>query len=217
MWHADAPPGGAPVHPPVAQSNVIEGKFDLEFFKSFDLVVNGLDNVDARRHVNRLCLAAGVPLVESGTAGYLGQVSVHIKGEVGARWDRQWRNSAGPQDSMDAGPQQQRWGLGPLSLLPPTLWEGMHGSPASASGDAAGTAWHGVAAMAAAHVPYCNVSRSMLDPWPHHCHTHLHPPLPLSSCLPHRPSATSAQASRPPRASQYAPFATRRTSPSTAW
>ena len=29
----------------------------------------------ARRHVNRLCLAAGVPLVESGTAGFLGQVS----------------------------------------------------------------------------------------------------------------------------------------------
>lgn len=28
----------------------------------------------ARRHVNRLCLAAGVPLVESGTAGFLGQV-----------------------------------------------------------------------------------------------------------------------------------------------
>lgn len=28
----------------------------------------------ARRHVNRLCLASGRALVESGTAGYLGQV-----------------------------------------------------------------------------------------------------------------------------------------------
>jgi ubiquitin-like 1-activating enzyme E1 B len=35
-----------------------------------------------RRHVNRLCLAAGVPLVESGTAGYLGQTYVIKKGET---------------------------------------------------------------------------------------------------------------------------------------
>jgi hypothetical protein len=40
----------------------------------FSLVLNGLDNLEARRHVNRLAMAAGVPLVESGTAGYLGQV-----------------------------------------------------------------------------------------------------------------------------------------------
>ena len=43
------------------------------------LVMNALDNLSARRHVNRLCLASGVPLIESGTAGYLGQVSVHLK------------------------------------------------------------------------------------------------------------------------------------------
>lgn len=36
--------------------------------------MNGLDNLEARRHVNRLCLAAETPLIESGTAGYLGQV-----------------------------------------------------------------------------------------------------------------------------------------------
>ena len=30
----------------------------------------------ARNHVNRLCLAAGVILIESGSAGYLGQVTV---------------------------------------------------------------------------------------------------------------------------------------------
>ena len=40
----------------------------------FALVLNALDNRAARSHVNRMCLAADVPLVESGTAGYLGQV-----------------------------------------------------------------------------------------------------------------------------------------------
>jgi ubiquitin-like 1-activating enzyme E1 B len=44
--------------------------------------MNGLDNLDARRHVNRLCLAAEVPLVESGTTGFLGQVTVHVKGKT---------------------------------------------------------------------------------------------------------------------------------------
>lgn len=46
------------------------------------MVLNGLDNLDARRHVNRLCLAAEVPLVESGTTGFLGQVTVHVKGKT---------------------------------------------------------------------------------------------------------------------------------------
>lgn len=56
------------------QGNVKEGRFDKSFFQRFALVLNGLDNVEARRHVNRLCLSAGVPLIESGTEGYLGQV-----------------------------------------------------------------------------------------------------------------------------------------------
>jgi len=85
-------------------ANVKQPQFDVAFFSQFAVVLNGLDNLDARRHVNRLCLAANVPLVESGTAGYLGQarvrgwraaffalppnshrraqVSVHIRGET---------------------------------------------------------------------------------------------------------------------------------------
>ena len=51
-------------------------RFPVSFFKSFDCVLNALDNVDARRHVNRMCLAADVPLVEAGTTGYLGQCTV---------------------------------------------------------------------------------------------------------------------------------------------
>lgn len=40
------------------------------------MVLNALDNLDARRHVNAMCLAANIPLVESGTQGYLGQAYV---------------------------------------------------------------------------------------------------------------------------------------------
>ena len=61
-------------------ANVKEPRFGADFFRGFDIVMNGLDNLEARRHVNRLCLAAGVPLIESGSAGYLGQVSVHRGG-----------------------------------------------------------------------------------------------------------------------------------------
>ncbi|KAK9866086.1 hypothetical protein WJX84_007709 [Apatococcus fuscideae] len=63
------------------QANIKEPQYNVSWFKGFDLVLNGLDNLEARRHVNRLCLAAEIPLVESGTAAYLGQVSVHIKGK----------------------------------------------------------------------------------------------------------------------------------------
>lgn len=38
-------------------------------------------SVAARNHVNRMCLAADIPLIESGTAGYLGQVTVIKKVE----------------------------------------------------------------------------------------------------------------------------------------
>lgn len=61
--------------------NVKTAKFDLDYFRQFSIVLNALDNIDARRHVNRVCLAVGVPLVESGTEGYLGQVTVIRKGE----------------------------------------------------------------------------------------------------------------------------------------
>lgn len=42
------------------------------------MVMNALDNRAARSHVNRMCLAANIPLVESGTAGYKGNVSVRV-------------------------------------------------------------------------------------------------------------------------------------------
>ena len=69
-----------------AQGNVKESRFDKAFFGEFALVLNGLDNVEARRHVNRLCLSAGVPLIESGTEGYLGQVRAQCGKQVLAAW-----------------------------------------------------------------------------------------------------------------------------------
>jgi ubiquitin-like 1-activating enzyme E1 B len=61
-------------------ANIItDPRFTLDWFKSFDFVMNALDNLEARRHVNKMCLAAGKPLIESGTAGLLGQASLHMK------------------------------------------------------------------------------------------------------------------------------------------
>jgi ubiquitin-like 1-activating enzyme E1 B len=48
----------------------------VAWFRGFGIVFNALDNLDARRHVNKMCLAADVPLVESGTTGFNGQVQV---------------------------------------------------------------------------------------------------------------------------------------------
>jgi len=62
--------------------NVKDSEFGLEFVSKFDVVVNALDNLEARRHVNRLCLAAEKPLMEAGSTGHLGQVTVIKKGET---------------------------------------------------------------------------------------------------------------------------------------
>ncbi|XP_025076344.1 SUMO-activating enzyme subunit 2-like isoform X2 [Pomacea canaliculata] len=62
--------------------SVMSPDYDVNFFKKFTLVMNALDNKAARNHVNRMCLAADVPLVESGSAGYLGQVTVIKKGQT---------------------------------------------------------------------------------------------------------------------------------------
>jgi tRNA A37 threonylcarbamoyladenosine dehydratase len=57
-------------------ANIKDPQFNVEWFQTFNLVFNALDNLDARRHVNKMCVAADVPLIESGTTGYNGQVQV---------------------------------------------------------------------------------------------------------------------------------------------
>ncbi|KAK4690428.1 ubiquitin-like 1-activating enzyme E1 B, partial [Lecanoromycetidae sp. Uapishka_2] len=63
-------------------ANIKDSQFNVEWFQSFNIVFNALDNLDARRHVNKMCLAADVPLIESGTTGFNGQVQVIIKGKT---------------------------------------------------------------------------------------------------------------------------------------
>lgn len=55
-------------------------QFGWEYFEQFDVVCNALDNLDARRWVNKMCIMTGVPLVESGTTGFLGQVQPIARG-----------------------------------------------------------------------------------------------------------------------------------------
>lgn len=73
-------PPGDDAEPPVylpRHGNILDNAtFHVPYLQTFSIVLNALDNIAARRRVNRLCLASGVPLVEAGTAGYLGQVTV---------------------------------------------------------------------------------------------------------------------------------------------
>ncbi|KAK0567314.1 E1 ubiquitin-activating protein uba2 [Tilletia horrida] len=63
-------------------ANIKETRFGPSYFRQFDAVLNALDNIDARRWVNRMCVATGVPLVESGTTGFRGQVQPINPGET---------------------------------------------------------------------------------------------------------------------------------------
>lgn len=60
--------------------SITTSNYGVNFFQQFKLVLNALDNRAARNHVNRLCLTADVPLIESGTAGYNGQVELIKRG-----------------------------------------------------------------------------------------------------------------------------------------
>lgn len=61
-------------------ADIRHSRFNVEWFQQFRLVFNALDNLAARRHVNKMCLAADIPLIESGTTGFDGQVQPIKKG-----------------------------------------------------------------------------------------------------------------------------------------
>jgi ubiquitin-like 1-activating enzyme E1 B len=60
--------------------SIFNTDYGVSFFQRFTMVLNALDNRAARNHVNRMCLNAKVPLIESGTAGYNGQVELIERG-----------------------------------------------------------------------------------------------------------------------------------------
>ncbi|KAM3717769.1 SUMO-activating enzyme subunit [Dirofilaria immitis] len=59
--------------------SVLKEEYGVDFFQKFTVVLSALDNIAARNHINRLCLAARVPLIESGSSGYLGHVRPIIR------------------------------------------------------------------------------------------------------------------------------------------
>jgi len=73
--------------------NVKGEEFGVDFIKKFNIVFNALDNLSARRHVNRLCLATKTPLIESGTLGYLGQVMPILPGTGTACYECSKKNT----------------------------------------------------------------------------------------------------------------------------
>ena len=61
---------------------ITDPRFDISFYKHYDLVINALDNVQARQHVNRMCLLCSKPLIDSGSTGYNGQATLILKGRT---------------------------------------------------------------------------------------------------------------------------------------
>ncbi len=52
--------------------------YDMERFRSFDLVLGCLDNIAARLHVNSHSYLARIPYIDGGTSGFRGKVQVVI-------------------------------------------------------------------------------------------------------------------------------------------
>lgn len=62
--------------------NIESASFDSEFFKQFLCVVSCVDTIEAREHINKMCFLACTPMIDSGSAGYLGQVQTFIPGKT---------------------------------------------------------------------------------------------------------------------------------------
>jgi ubiquitin-like 1-activating enzyme E1 B len=62
--------------------NIRSRKFPLEFFKQFVAVICALDNHKARLYVNEVCAFAQIPMFETGSTGYQGQVIPILAGST---------------------------------------------------------------------------------------------------------------------------------------
>lgn len=50
----------------------------IKEIQNYDAVFTALDNVPARKHLNRICLAINKPMIDGGTGGLFGQAQMHI-------------------------------------------------------------------------------------------------------------------------------------------
>ena len=57
-----------------------EKKFNEKFYSNFDLILNALDNNDARYFINNICIKSNIPLINSGSEGFIGMINWHIRG-----------------------------------------------------------------------------------------------------------------------------------------
>lgn len=65
------------------QGNVMDtNQFPLHWFDQFSIFLNGLDNLAARRYVNKISQFLKKPLIESGTSGFDGYIQPVLPGET---------------------------------------------------------------------------------------------------------------------------------------
>ncbi|CCK69567.1 E1 ubiquitin-activating protein UBA2 KNAG_0C04650 [Huiozyma naganishii CBS 8797] len=65
------------------QGNIMDStQFPLHWFEQFDIIFNALDNLAARRYVNKISQFILTPLLESGTAGFDGYIQPIIPGKT---------------------------------------------------------------------------------------------------------------------------------------
>ncbi|CAR27987.1 hypothetical protein ZYGR_0N04750 [Zygosaccharomyces rouxii] len=65
------------------QGNVMDtNQFPLHWFDQFDIFLNGLDNLAARRYVNKISQFLKKPLIESGTSGFDGYIQPILPGNT---------------------------------------------------------------------------------------------------------------------------------------
>lgn len=64
-------------------ANIMDSNiFPLHWFEQFDIIFNALDNLAARRYVNKISQFLKLPLLESGTAGFDGYIQPIIPGKT---------------------------------------------------------------------------------------------------------------------------------------
>ena len=60
------------------KASIFDNKFDINFYRQFDVVYCALDNKEAREHLGKMCTRSYRKLVDAGTQGYSGQVKSQV-------------------------------------------------------------------------------------------------------------------------------------------